>query len=84
MDKKTTNEKEKKERGEQSDKREPGSWTSAVVISGDLSGVWGRSHISNVPVIWMGWEWEGGGGICFFVICHSTKNVHGNYKQTSQ
>lgn len=24
------------ERGEQSDKREPGSWTSAVVISGDL------------------------------------------------
>lgn len=25
-----------RERGEQSDKREPGSWTSAVVISGDL------------------------------------------------
>lgn len=28
--------------------------------------------------------WREGGDDCFFVICHSTKNVHGNYKQTSQ
>lgn len=58
MDRKTTKE---KETGEESDKREPGSWTSAVVISGDLYGARGRSHISNVPVIWMGWGWGRGG-----------------------
>lgn len=43
------------------------------------------NHIPNVPVDWGSMTFFV--YVCvfsYFVICHSTKNVHGNYKQTSQ
>lgn len=48
------------------------------------------NHVANVPVYLdeeVDEDGEEGFFCCFFssfVICHSTKNVHGNYKQTSQ
>lgn len=65
------------------------------MISGDLLGGRGKLEEEGGATsqmylfIWMrngeeGQERGGGGIFSCFVICHSTKNVHGNYKQTSQ
>lgn len=42
------------------------------------------NHIPNVPVDWGSMTVFFVYVFSYFVIRHSTKNVHGNYKQTSQ